>query len=306
MFNESSTARWPATDPVTTQQSTEDVNLLRSNDTVLMTSLNRTTELNDYNNTGPVIEESISNISFETTKNQTAMLSSNVVLHFTNITNSVVDRIKFNNRDVTNKGTKTDHSSDTVQQSGYLAEASHSNSYTAPPHRDTSHQHKDIAQQSIDILKNNSDMAQNTTEIDQQYSQTAQQDRDVPQHSATRSRTADLSDRSIFPFDDMLERHPNSKLFQREQVFIKEHKPITVDGIEAKRGYIQTWSEFEPTDVAEDVAPMDLASLKADADLLSRLIDYLTRFGVRLPTTLINRVQDTDLCPDNAQEGIRC
>jgi len=52
--------------------------------------------------------------------------------------------------------------------------------------------------------------------------------------------------------------------------------------------------------------PVDFAALKADHDLMHSLTDYLGRFGIKMPTSLINRVDKTDLCAENSIGGLQC
>lgn len=53
-------------------------------------------------------------------------------------------------------------------------------------------------------------------------------------------------------------------------------------------------------------SPVDFAALKADGDLMNSLTEYLGRFGIKLPKALITRVAETDLCAENAIDGLKC
>ena len=53
-------------------------------------------------------------------------------------------------------------------------------------------------------------------------------------------------------------------------------------------------------------SPVDFAALKADQELMGSLREYLSRYGISLPEQLVNQVDQTDLCPDHAQDGLKC
>ena len=60
-----------------------------------------------------------------------------------------------------------------------------------------------------------------------------------------------------------------------------------------------------PADFKKPLTDVDLLALKVDKSLMISLDQWLGQYGIQLPNSLIKTIEDMDLCPDKASDGLR-
>ena len=58
-------------------------------------------------------------------------------------------------------------------------------------------------------------------------------------------------------------------------------------------------------DFEKPLTDIDLLALKVDRSLMEKLDQWLAKYGIQLPDSLIETIEQMDLCPERASEGMR-
>jgi hypothetical protein len=58
-------------------------------------------------------------------------------------------------------------------------------------------------------------------------------------------------------------------------------------------------------DFEKPLTDVDLLALKVDKSLMTSLDQWLGKYGIQLPNSLIKTIEQMDLCPEKASEGMR-
>lgn len=71
-----------------------------------------------------------------------------------------------------------------------------------------------------------------------------------------------------------------------------------------------TFNLDQPSKVAtanfdKPLSDVDLLGLKVDRSLMMDLDKWLGKYGIQLPNSLMNTIEQLDLCPEKASDGIR-
>jgi len=59
-----------------------------------------------------------------------------------------------------------------------------------------------------------------------------------------------------------------------------------------------------PTSDDRSLSNVDLLALKVDESLMTGLSQWLAKYNIQLPPTLMSRIEQLKLCPDNAKDGL--